>query len=115
MEPSVSQKALPSFGPERREHRRMHVLLGVTVLAGQHQEVARVLEISASGLRVMVSPELARQMQVLVRRGDVTIPGRVVWRRGTTAGIAFDAPLGEHAFLRFRNPRHRCPTCYRMR
>jgi hypothetical protein len=41
---------------ERRKHRRMQVLLAVELKVDAKRELARVLEISAGGLRVEASP-----------------------------------------------------------
>lgn len=91
----------------------MQVLLAVDVIAGAKREVARVLEISAGGLRIEVSAAFGDEDRVEVRRGDISIAGRVAWRSGRIMGIAFDKEIDEHAFLRFRNPRHLCPSCDR--
>jgi hypothetical protein len=96
---------------ERREHRRMQVLLAAEVADGPIKEPARVVEISARGVRICVSQIFQVEQKVVVRRGEAVIPGRVVWRSERFAEIAFDTEIDERAFLRFRNERHRCPTC----
>ena len=98
---------------ERRKHRRMQVMLAAEVASGSMEEPARVVEVSARGVRVSVSPAFQVQQEVVVRRGGTAIAGRIVWRSGFLAGIEFQAEINEHAFLRFRNERHRCPTCDR--
>jgi hypothetical protein len=96
---------------DRGEHRSLQVLLAAEVADGSSKEPARIVEVSARGVRVYVSEIFQVRQKVVVRRGEAVIPGSVVWRSGRFAEIAFDSEIDERAFLRFRNERHRCPTC----
>ena len=101
------------MSPERRKHRRMQVMLAVDIVSEAKRELARAVEISAGGLRIEVPPSFSHEERITVQRGELSIPGRVVWRRGRMLGVEFDEVIDEHAFLRFRNLRHKCPACDR--
>jgi hypothetical protein len=89
----------------------MQVLLAVELKVDAKRELARVLEISAGGLRVEASPTCDEGNRIFVRRGEVSLAAKVIWKRGTTLGIKFHEEIDEHEFLRFRNSKHQCALC----
>ena len=95
----------PATTGERRQHRRIQVLLSVDVEGNRRSQIARVVEFSPGGLRLRLASYLASGTQVVVRRGSVEIPCRIAWNDGTMAGIEFLSTIDEHAFLRFRRGR----------
>jgi hypothetical protein len=101
----------PYHSGERRRHRRIQVMLSVTLAEGTRQAVARVSELSSHGLRLSSTIEFSEGEQVSVTRGDVTLSGRVAWRRDNIMGVQLDMAVDEHSFLRFRREKHLCPLC----
>jgi hypothetical protein len=82
---------------DRGEHRSLQVLLAAEVADGSSKEPARIVEVSARGVRVYVSEIFQVRQKVVVRRGEAVIPGSVVWRSGRFAEIAFDSEIDERA------------------
>ena len=90
-------------GPlDRRRHRRIQVLLAVEVQGDDIPQVARLIELSRTGARLLTSRPLPVDRQVLLRRAGVELQARVAWARGLAAGIELAAPLDERSFLKMR-------------
>ena len=93
---------MPHGSLDRRRHRRIQVLLAVELQGDDVPQVARLIEISRTGGRLLTSRPLPVDAQVVLRRGGVELPARVAWARGISAGIEFATPLDETSFLRMR-------------
>src|SRR5688500_13862539 len=90
-------------GPlDRRRHRRIQVLLAVEVQGDDIPQVARLIELSSTGARLLTSRPLLADQQVILKRAGVERQARVAWARGTAAGVEFATPLDERSFLRMR-------------
>ena len=93
---------MPHGTLDRRRHRRIQVLLAVEVHGDEVPQVARLIDLSSTGARLMTSQPLAVDRQVLLRRAGVELQARVAWGRGIAAGIEFATPLDERSFLQMR-------------
>jgi hypothetical protein len=89
-------------------------MLAVQVAGPDGQQSARVIEISARGLRISSLQQLSPGHAVVVRRAGLDIPGRVIWVQGCRAGVKFDNQIDEQAYLRFRSGSHRCLHCKQL-
>ena len=90
-------------GPlDRRRHRRIQVLLAVEVHGDDVPQVARLIELSRTGARLLTSRPVPVGAQVMLRRAGVELAARVAWARGIAAGVEFATPLDERNFLRMR-------------
>ncbi len=90
-------------GPlDRRRHRRIQVLLAVEVQGDDIPQVARLIELSRTGARLLTSRPLPADARLLLRRAGVELAARVAWARGVAAGIEFATPLDERSFLQMR-------------
>jgi hypothetical protein len=92
----------PATTGERRNHRRIQVLLSAAVEHERRTSLARLLDLSSGGLRLRFAEPVRVGDEVTLARGSVRIASKVVWTKGATAGLKFDQPIDEHAFLRFR-------------
>jgi hypothetical protein len=90
-------------GPiDRRRQRRIQVLLAVEVQGDEVPQVAKLVELSSTGARLLTSRPLLADQRVILRRAGVELQARVAWGRGIAAGVEFATPLDERSFLRMR-------------
>jgi hypothetical protein len=83
-----------------RRSRRSNVLLAASVEAGGTVTAVKLRNLSAEGA-LIESPTLPSQgTDVLFRRNELSIPGRVAWVHGCHAGIAFAQQLQPQEVLR---------------
>lgn len=67
---------------------------------------AHMTDMSRSGCRAVLAgpvPDVGGQLRIRLLEG-VELPGRIAWRDGVVAGIAFDRPLIEAVVRYFRLP-----------
>jgi hypothetical protein len=95
--------AIPFAVPvERRRHRRIDTRMLVEVGTIEGSQEARITNLSQRGTSVELSESLIVGTPVIVKRAGVALAGRVVWSKGTTAGIEFMLPLDPGDFLQIR-------------
>jgi hypothetical protein len=87
---------------ERRGHRRIDVDFAVAVGAGPLSQISRIVQLSRMGGRLRVSPMLPLGKEVVLRRGGVTLTGRIAWQKGNIVGIGFTEPLEERTYSELR-------------
>jgi hypothetical protein len=83
-----------------RRQRRSNVLLtAILELSGRELEV-KLRNLSAEGALVEGEVLPVEGAEIRFRRHELAVLGRVVWVRGTRAGISFHLPLSPEALLR---------------
>lgn len=87
-------------GASNRRSRRSKVLLSATLEFGDSSHPVTLRDLSEYGALVEGAHLARRESQVLFRRNDLCIPGRVAWVEGEFAGIAFQTPLELAVLLR---------------
>lgn len=102
----MTDRALDSipFTPphERRQSRRIKVLLPVQIEAEGERHIGRITELSRAGARIEVRAPLASGQAVIVRRGGIELHGQVVWVEAPAAGLWFPCAMDEGTFLQIR-------------
>jgi len=94
--------AIPRAVPrERRNARRIQVLLPIEVEADGEKCPGQLIELSRTGARI--STKGARLgAPVIVRRAGAEVQGQIVWTNGLVAGVRFPEALDEKAFVQIR-------------
>ena len=76
-------------GAGPRRDGRKHVLLNATIIASNGSTVARVKDLSQSGVRVACDTPLAAKGDVIFKRGAIFVAARIVWADQSSAGLEF--------------------------
>lgn len=99
---------------QNRRQRRSNVLLTAFVeLSGQSLDV-KLRNLSADGALVEADSLPVEGAEIRFRRGDLIVAGKVIWVRGTRAGINFHTPLTPELLLRHvPTPRPRVTADFR--
>lgn len=94
--------AIPRSVPrERRNARRIQLLLPIEVEMEGGKGPGQLIELSRDGARI--STKGARLgSTVIVRRAGVEVSGEIVWTNGLIAGVRFPGTIDEQAFVRIR-------------
>lgn len=97
----------------RRERRSNVLLTAVIELSGRTLDV-KLRNLSADGALIEADTLPVEGAEIRFKRGDLIVGGKVIWVRGTRAGINFNAPLTPEALLRHvPTPRPRVAPGYR--
>lgn len=103
-----------SNAPQNRKNRRSNVLMTATLELSGMAVGVKLRNLSADGALVEGDNLPVEGSAILFRKGDLTVPGRVAWAKGKTAGVAFDKELGEEQLLRHvPSPRPRVKMDFR--
>ena len=99
---------------QNRRYRRSNVLLAASVeQSGQLVDV-KLRNLSAEGALIEGDGLPIEGSQVLFRRNELVVPGRIAWVQGRHAGVAFGAPLNQQDVLRnIPKPRPRVKPDFR--
>ncbi|UUR08038.1 PilZ domain-containing protein [Sphingomonas glaciei] len=85
---------------QNRRQRRANVLLTAVIASGERAQDVKLRNLSADGALVE-GPNLPIEGSAIrFRKGDLQVPGTVVWVAQNRAGIHFDVPLTPEALLR---------------
>lgn len=84
---------------DQRSTRRSSIYLVAALRAGDSNERITIRDISAGGVRIVISSSLAPGSPVRVERGTLSQDGRIAWRAGALAGVEFDAPIAVDEWL----------------
>lgn len=105
---------------ERRSaDRHVAVMLIAKVTSLGQQSICRIRDISTMGVKIETNIDLkVGQSAALELRSDLKMTGRVRWKKGSNAGIQFDAPIDMSRYLlrteskidriKARPPRYSC-------
>lgn len=85
--------------PNRRRRRSNVLLTAVLELSGRELEV-KLRNLSADGALVEGDALPVEGAEIRFRRHELAVKGKVVWVRGTRAGISFHHQLSPEALLR---------------
>ncbi|GLR47826.1 hypothetical protein GCM10007925_15390 [Sphingomonas astaxanthinifaciens DSM 22298] len=88
-----------SQAQNRRERRSNVLLTAVIELSGRTLDV-KLRNLSADGALVESDCLPVEGAEIRFKRGDLIVAGKVIWVRGTRAGINFHTPLTPEALLR---------------
>ena len=89
-----------SFQVQNRRQRRSNVLMTAALeLSGRSLEV-KLRNLSADGALVEGEVLPVEGAEIRFRRHELVVSGRIVWVRGTRAGISFHQELSPEAVLR---------------
>lgn len=89
---------------QNRRSRRSNLLMTATIeIAGRVLQVT-LRNLSSDGARVEGDQLPVEGTQLLLRKGELAIDGRVIWARGKQAGIAFAHKLDPEQVLHHISP-----------
>ena len=109
----------PESKQGRRRSARARVFLTAQLDVSDHIVQVKLRDLSEHGALVECAGLTAGSNRVLLRRNDLTVPGRIAWARGNLAGLAFLRPLRPEVVLRHirrtpqraaAEPQHRRPA-----
>ena len=103
-----------SNSPGNRQSSRSNVLLAATIEVGGAAISVKLRNLSEQGA-LIEGPELPVEgSEVLFKRNELSVRGRVAWIKGKHAGIAFAVPLSTQEVLRnIPQPKPRVQSGYR--
>lgn len=85
---------------QNRKNRRSHVFLKAELeLSGRTVEV-KLRNLSAEGALIEGDDLPIEGSQLLFRKGDLKVPGRIAWLRDYRAGVSFAQPLAPEQLMR---------------
>ncbi len=87
----------------RRAH-RSHVLMAASIEAGGMTVEVKLRNLSAEGALVEASQLPSVGSQVIFRKKELNLAGRIAWITANRAGIAFDTELDPEAVMRHVPP-----------
>lgn len=93
-----------SNAPQNRRSQRSNVLMAASVEFAGSTLAVKMRNLSEDGALIEAEAMPVEGSAVVFRRGELVVPGRVVWVRGNRCGIAFDEKLSPEAVL------HHVPT-----
>jgi hypothetical protein len=86
--------------PSQRQSRRSNVLLAATIEVGGGSLPVKLRNLSEQGALIQAERPPVEGSEVLFRRNDLAVPGRIAWVDGHYAGVAFASPLQQQDVLR---------------
>jgi len=84
----------------KRRSKRANVMLVASLELPDRSQPVKLRNLSEDGALVEGAGTVAPDCEILFRRNELEVPGRVVWVRGGFAGIAFGEKLDRQAVLR---------------
>lgn len=85
---------------QNRRSRRSNVLLAATVEAARGELPVRLRNLSADGALIEADELPGKGEQILFRRNDIAVAGRIAWVLDRHAGLSFDKKLDPDVVLR---------------
>jgi len=89
-----------SSAVQNRRSRRANVLLAATVEAARGELSVRLRNLSSDGALIEADELPRKGEQILFRRNDIAVTGRVAWVLEHHAGLSFDTKLDPEVVLR---------------
>ena len=86
-------------GVGRRECTRSRVMLSAVMMTAAAEIPVVIRDISSTGALVTTPVAPAPDSYVTLRRGNVCVVGRVVWREGRKVGLHFREQIDEASLL----------------
>jgi hypothetical protein len=85
---------------QNRRRRRANVLLTAIVESCGRTLDAKLRNLSAEGALIEADVLPPEGTEISFRRGDLAVPGKVIWTSNRRAGIQFHTPLTPESLLR---------------
>jgi hypothetical protein len=85
---------------QNRRSRRSNVLLAATVETSRGDVRVRLRNLSSDGALIEGDELPPKGEEILFRRNDISVPGRIAWIHDGHAGISFDRQLDPDVVLR---------------
>jgi len=76
-----------------RHSERRRVLMRATIITVDGAQSARVRDLTETGAGIVSDSPLAEGSDVIFNRSNLLVAARVVWTRGTEAGLEFYRPV----------------------
>lgn len=86
--------------PSQRQSRRSNVLLAATIEVSGMSVPVKLRNLSEQGALVQAERLPVEGSEVLFRRNELSVPGRVAWVDGQYAGVAFAVALQPQDVMR---------------
>lgn len=83
-----------------RKERRSHVFMKAELEFGGRTVEVKLRNLSADGALIESDDLPVEGSQLLFRKGDLKVPGRIAWLRQHRAGVSFAQPLAPAQLLR---------------
>ncbi|MFL6735230.1 MAG: PilZ domain-containing protein [Sphingomicrobium sp.] len=100
--------------PSQRRSRRANVLLAATIEVAGASVSVKLRNLSEQGALIQAERSFVEGSEVLFRRNDLAVPGRIAWVDGQYAGVAFGSALQPQEVLRnIPQPKARVQPDYR--
>ena len=91
---------MPDHPSIKRRSRRASVMLVASLDLPDRSQPVKLRNLSEEGALVEGAGMVDEGCELLFRRNELQVPGRVVWVQGRFAGIAFAEPLDRQVVLR---------------
>jgi hypothetical protein len=91
---------MDSSNCQNRRSRRSHVMLAASIEQAGSARSVTLRNLSADGALIQSDDLPQTGSQVVFRRAELTVRGRVVWVEGRFAGVAFEEKLEPEQVLR---------------
>jgi len=78
---------------QNRRSRRSNLLMQATIETAGRALCVTLRNLSSEGARVHGDELPIEGADLLFRKGELAVPGRIIWQRGRQAGIKFDRKL----------------------
>lgn len=85
---------------QNRRSRRSNVLLAATVETSRGEHAVRLRNLSEDGALIEAEQLPAKGEEILFRRNDIAVRGRVAWVHDRHAGLSFEHKLEPDVVLR---------------
>ena len=85
---------------QNRRSRRANVLLSASIEFAGNALPVKLRNLSSEGALVEAEKLPVEGSEVIFRKSELTLSGRIAWVEGNRAGLAFAAPLAQEAVLR---------------
>ena len=85
---------------QNRRNRRSNVLLAATLEVSGNSLPVKMRNLSAEGVLIQGAQLPIEGSEIVFRKGDLSVAGRIAWTDGKQAGIAFARPLPPAMLLR---------------
>ena len=99
---------------QNRRSRRSNVLLAASIETSGAAIPVKLRNLSTEGALIEGDSLPVEGSEVVFRRNELSVSGRVAWVHGKQAGVAFLRPIAQEDVLRnIPKPRDRAPVRYR--
>jgi len=88
-----------SGNTQNRRSRRSHLLMAATLEVSGRAVSVKLRNLSSEGAQVEGDQLPVEGTELLFRKGELAVPGRIIWTKGKHAGIRFAHELETQAVL----------------